>query len=64
MSQLTHAAGEATQLGWVMGLTTVGFFCFFLGWVVYVALPRQSRALDAMARLPLDDDRAAPGGEL
>lgn len=56
MSQLTHAAGEALTLGWVMGLTTLGFFTFFVGWVLYLARPSQSGALHAMAQLPLDDD--------
>ena len=62
MSQLTEPVAQAMSHGWLMGLTTAGFLTFFLGWLVYVALPSQSRAWSAMARMPLDDDERADGG--
>ena len=52
------AAAESTQLGWLMGWMTVVFVAVFVGWALWAWLPSRKGAMDAAARIPLDNDES------
>ena len=55
MNQLLQAAAEGVSLGWLMGLLTVFFFAWFIGWTVWAFYPKNKQRLEEAARLPLSD---------
>jgi cbb3-type cytochrome oxidase subunit 3 len=56
MSQLTTAVGQASDGGMLMGVMTIVFFAFFVGWVVWAWSPALRSQMDAASRMPLDDE--------
>jgi cbb3-type cytochrome oxidase subunit 3 len=52
------AAAESTQLGWLMGVMTVGFVAVFVGWGAWAWLPSRRAAMEAAANLPLEGEDA------
>lgn len=62
MNPIYRTAAESTELGWLMGLTTLFFLASFLGWIWYAYRPANRARMDAYGHLPLDDD-SLPGGE-
>ena len=52
MSQLLH--GAHTEMGLVMGLTTVLFFSTLVGWTLWAFAPWNREMIDNASRLPLD----------
>jgi hypothetical protein len=56
------SASAATELGWLLGVTTALFVCAFAGWVAYAWSPANAATFRAAARLPLDsnDEGKAP----
>lgn len=55
MTVIREAAAAATDLGWLMGLVTVGFVAIFVGWAAWAYAPGRKAQLDAAARMPLED---------
>ncbi len=55
MNQIFQAAAESVSLGWVMGLMTVFFCAWFIGWTVWAFHPKNKQKLEEAARLPLSD---------
>lgn len=55
---LAASAAEGT----LMGVMTVVFLGFFVGWAVWAWLPGNKKNMDAAARMPLDDGDLT-GGE-
>jgi cytochrome c oxidase cbb3-type subunit 4 len=55
MNTLTRAAAETVQMGWVLGIMTVVFLAFFIGWTVWAYSPRRKAELEEAARLPFMD---------
>ena len=53
MSQLLH--GAESNLGWLMGWTTLLFFTSMVGWTLWAYAPSRRAAMDAASRIPLDD---------
>ncbi|MEN0064736.1 MAG: cbb3-type cytochrome c oxidase subunit 3 [Myxococcota bacterium] len=53
MSQLLH--GAHSDLGLLMGLTTVLFFSALVGWTWWAFSPANREKLERASRLPLDD---------
>lgn len=52
------AAAEGTDLGWLMGVMTVGFIAVFTGWGAWAWLPSRRAAMEAASNLPLEGDDA------
>ena len=55
MNQVFQTAAERVSLGWLMGLLTVFFFAWFIGWTVWAFHPKNKQRLEEAARLPLSD---------
>lgn len=55
MNQILQAAAEGVLLGWLMGLMTVFFLAWFIGWTLWAFAPRNKALMDEMARMPLSD---------
>ena len=53
---LIEAARQAATDGWLLGVMTVFFFTFFIGYALWAWWPSNARHMDEMSRLPLDDD--------
>jgi len=53
MNPLHDAAVDAVSGVWVMGVLTVIFLVFFLGWVWWAFARRNQAAFEEAARLPL-----------
>ena len=58
MNTVTRAAAETVQMGWVLGVMTLVFLAFFVGWTVWAYSPRRKAQFEEAARLPFMD-----GGE-
>ena len=58
MSDLFRQSDETACMDWVSGAMTVFFLAVFVGWTVGAYWPGNKAAMDAAARMPLDD-----GGE-
>ena len=55
MNTVTRAAAETVQMGWMLGVMTVLFLAFFVGWTVWAYSPRRKAQLEEAARLPFMD---------
>lgn len=53
MNPLKLAAADAVAGTWIMGVLTVLFLVFFVGWVVWAYAKRNRAALEEAGRLPL-----------
>ncbi len=62
MNPVFNAARDAHELGWLGTSMTVLFFLFFAGWVVWTYRPSAKAQLEALGRIPLDDEPSR-GGE-
>ena len=62
MNAIYASASAATDLGWLLGLTTTLFASAFLGWFAYAWSPANAATFRAAERLPLDsnDEGIAP----
>lgn len=60
MNPIIRMAAESTEMGWLLGATTLVFFASFLGWVAWVYAPSMRTTWEAHGRMPLDD---ATGGD-
>ncbi len=58
MNPLIEAASRSVSLGWVMGLLTVFFLAYFIGWAWWAFLPKNKQRFEEAAHMPLSD-----GGE-
>ena len=56
MNAIYATASAATDLGWLLGLTTALFACAFAGWFAYAWSPRNAATFRAAASLPLDSN--------
>lgn len=56
MNPLVEAARAGLTDGWLMGVMTVVFFFFFVGWTLWAWWPSNRETMDAAARMPFDDD--------
>lgn len=52
MSQILH--GAHSDLGWLMGTTTVVFFSLMVAWTVWTFAPSRRQLMDEASRLPLE----------
>ncbi len=50
------AAGQSTDLGWLLGVMTVVFLSVFVGWAIWAWMPSRRAAMEAAANLPLEGD--------
>jgi cbb3-type cytochrome oxidase subunit 3 len=55
VNPVLQAAAESVRLGWLLGLTTVVFVVWFVGWTVWAYLPRNKQMMEEAARMPLMD---------
>jgi cbb3-type cytochrome oxidase subunit 3 len=55
MNHILQAAAENVRLGWVLGVMTVFFLLWFIGWTVWAFAPRNKALMDEVARMPLSD---------
>ena len=55
MNPIYRAAAEATELGWLMGGTTLLFVACFIGWTLWAWSPRNRELMEAAGRIPLDE---------
>jgi len=55
MNQIIQAAAQSIQLGWLMGLMTIFFILWFLGWTWWAFSPRNKEKLEEAARMPFSD---------
>ncbi len=62
MNPIFRTAAENTDLGWLLGLTTIFFMASFAWWIWYAYRPANRDVMAAHGRMPLDDD-ALEGGE-
>jgi len=58
VNPVLQAAAEQVRLGWLLGLTTVVFLAWFVGWTVWAYLPSNRERMEEAARMPFMD-----GGE-
>lgn len=56
MNPVFHAAAEAAEYGWLMGVMTAAFLATFLGWTWWAWRPKNRPMMEAAANLPFDDD--------
>lgn len=52
MSQLMH--GAHSDLGWLMGLTTILFISSMVGWTIWAFSPGRRELMDQASRIPFD----------
>jgi cbb3-type cytochrome oxidase subunit 3 len=55
MNQVIQAAAESVQLGWLMGIMTIFFILWFVGWTWWAFSPRNKEKMEEAARMPLSD---------
>ena len=55
MNPILHEAGASSQLGWLMGVTTVVFLAAFLFWTWWAWTAKNKARWEADSRLPLND---------
>ena len=55
MNPILQAAAERVNLGWLMGLMTVFFLAWFIGWTVWAFHPKNKQRMEDAARMPLSD---------
>lgn len=55
MNPLIREAAGAVHMGWLLGVMTVVFFAFFLGWVWWAWSPANRKLMDEASRLPFND---------
>ncbi len=55
MNPILHEAGANSELGWLMGVTTVVFVAAFLFWIWWAWTARHKARWEADSRLPLND---------
>jgi cbb3-type cytochrome oxidase subunit 3 len=55
MNQVIQAAAESVQLGWLMGIMTVFFIVWFVGWTWWAFSPRNKEKMEEAAKMPLAD---------
>lgn len=55
MNQVIQAAAESVQLGWLMGIMTIFFIIWFLGWTWWAFSPRNKEKMEEAAKMPLSD---------
>jgi cbb3-type cytochrome oxidase subunit 3 len=53
MNPLRQAAAEVVSGTWIMGLLTILFLVFFVGWVIWAFAKRNRAAFEEASRLPL-----------
>lgn len=53
MNPLRQAAVQAVEGGWLMGLMTVVFLLFFVGWTWWAYSKHNREAFEQAAKLPL-----------
>lgn len=64
MNPVLHEIAGTTTGGWIAGLMTAIFLFFFTAWALWAWWPSNRDRLQALGRMPLDDDRDQPvGGE-
>jgi cbb3-type cytochrome oxidase subunit 3 len=62
INQAKEVLAASAAEGTLMGVMTIVFLGFFVGWAVWAWLPANKGNMDAAARMPLDDG-APTGGE-
>jgi len=55
MNQVLQAAAEQARRVWVRGFMAVVVGSWFVGWTVWVFLPRNRARFEEAARMPLTD---------
>lgn len=55
MNPVFDAARSAVTDGQLMGVMTIFFFLFFVGYAIWLWLPRNRSHMDRMAQVPLED---------
>jgi cbb3-type cytochrome oxidase subunit 3 len=55
VNPVLQAAAETVSLGWLLGMMTVVFVVWFVGWTVWAYLPRNKAMMEEAARMPLTD---------
>ena len=55
MNPIINQARELVQGGTLMGLMTVFFLLFFVGWTLWAYNPNRKHELDEAAQLPFGD---------
>lgn len=55
MNTVTRAAAETVQLGWMLGVMTVVFLVFFVGWTVWAYSPKRREEMEEASRMPFMD---------
>ena len=63
LNPVFQAAAERTELGWLLGATTLFFLLAFVAWTVWVMSPTNRDRMEAWGRLPLEDDLELGGGD-
>lgn len=58
MNTVIREAAQQVTMGWLLGLTTIGFFGAYLFWVWWAWSSRNQARFERDSRLPLND-----GGE-
>lgn len=53
MNPLRQAAADAVSGGWIMGVMTVLFLAFFIGWTWWAYSRHNREAFEQAAKLPL-----------
>ena len=62
INQAKEVLAASAAEGTLMGVMTIVFLGFFVGWAVWAWLPANKENMDAASRMPLDDG-APTGGE-
>jgi len=55
MNHIIQAAAESVQLGWFMGIMTIFFILWFVGWTWWAFSPRNKEKMEEAARMPFSD---------
>jgi cbb3-type cytochrome oxidase subunit 3 len=55
MNPLFKAGADLLTQGGLLGLMTILFFFFFVGWTAWAWSPRRKATMEQLGALPLDD---------
>jgi cbb3-type cytochrome oxidase subunit 3 len=55
MNTLIREAASSVEMGWLLGVMTVFFLAFFLGWTWWAYHPKNKERLEEAGRIPFND---------
>ncbi len=58
MNPLLREAAGSVEMGWLLGLMTLVFLAFFIGWAWWAYSPKHREIMEEASRMPFTDGGA------